>query len=804
MSLDEYKRKRKFSQTPEPPAELAEPVKGAKARRPAQYFIQRHDATRLHYDFRLEVDGALKSWAVPKGPSLDPSQKRLAVEVEDHPMEYGTFEGNIPKGNYGGGSVMLWDRGTFTPVGSVPAGEQIAHGELKFELDGEKLHGGFALVRMKGAKNKKNQWLLIKHRDESADENWKIETADRSVASNRSQGEIAAPPKPIEPNIEPMKAMLAEAPPAGKGWLYEIKWDGVRALGYVRNRAAEFYSRKGERVTSQYPELAGLAKFLRAESAIVDGEIAAVDEKGRPHFQLLQPRIMASSKAAIAEAAANTPVTYYVFDLLEHNGIDLRNKPLIERKKLLKSILSNDERFRYSEHFEDRGEELLAQAREAGLEGIMAKRADSRYESKRSSAWLKIKLVQQQEFVICGYTKGERETFASLMLGVFHKGKLEYCGNVGTGFNEESLNAIHKKLQPLIVPKSPFSNLKLPANKRVTWVKPELVCEVKFSQWTNDWHLRAPVFLGLRPDVSAQDCVREAVHEPVKTTNLAKVFYPKHNYTKGDVLAYYEGVAGLLLPHLQNRPLALKRYPSGVEGKFFFQKHPTAGFPDFLKAQGEHPGDPEFIVCNDRESLLYLVNLGCIDQNPWMSRLGSLDNPDYIVLDLDANECPYSMVVRAAQAVRKILDVLELRSYPKTTGGDGMHIYIPIAPRYTYAQARCFAEILSLLAAQHNPEMFTVPRSVASRRKGRVYFDYMQIGKGKTISAPYVLRAHPDALVATPLDWKEVTAKLSPAKFHLGNALKRFESGNDLFRDVLTNKQALDKPLFKLRALLED
>ena len=792
MSLEEYKRKRKFSDTPEPAGDLE---KGGKPARPCRYFIQRHDATRLHYDFRLEVDGVLKSWAIPKGPSLDPAQKRLAVQVEDHPLDYGAFEGNIPVGNYGAGSVMLWDTGTFKPVGKIPAAQQIADGELKFELAGEKLHGGFVLIRMKHAKKK--EWLLIKHRDEAANETWNIETLDRSISTERTQDQIAALPK----GIEPMRATIASLPP-GKGWLYEIKWDGVRALCYIEKNRAEFYSRTGERITAQYPELAGFAQALKANSAIVDGEIAALDEQGRPRFQLLQPRIMATGKASIAAASEATPATYFAFDLLYYNGADLRHSSLVKRKKQLQSILSESKHFRYSEHFEDQGKQLLQEAEKRGLEGIMAKRADSLYESKRSTAWLKIKLQHQQEFLICGYTKGERKTFASLMLGVWEAGKLEYCGNVGTGFNEQSLSAIYARLQPLIVAKSAFSAYKLPSNKGITWVKPELVCEVKFAEWTANRHLRAPVFLGLRTDVKSPDCVRETPPAGVQMTNLTKVFYPKHNYTKGDVLAYYDGAAHLLLPFLEQRPLALKRYPNGVDGKFFFQKHPSPAFPQANRAPGETKGDPDFIVCNDLESLRYLVNLGCIDQNPWMSRIGSLDNPDYILLDLDANECPFSMVVKAAQAIRKILDKLELTGYPKTTGGDGMHIYIPVAAKYSYDQARSFAEILSVWVTQKNPELFTTPRSVASRKKGRVYFDYLQIGKGKTISAPYVLRANPDALVATPLDWKEVTAKLSPEKFHLGNALRRFAKKPDLFTGVLRNKQALDVALKHLQALV--
>ncbi len=531
MALEEYKRKRNFSKTPEP---APDKEKGAiEAKEPCRYFIQRHDATRLHYDLRLEVDGVLKSWAVPKGPSLDPTQKRLAMEVEDHPLGYGTFEGNIPEGNYGAGSVMLWDRGRFEAVGPTPAREQLAHGELKFDLEGEKLHGGFALIKMK--RTQKNEWLLIKHRDESAVDGWNIEDVNRSISTKRTQDEIAADAPLVKSTpsgraplagavraampeeIEPMKAFLTDSPPEGTGWLYEIKWDGVRALGYVKNEKLKLYSRKSQPITAQYPELADFAKHVNAESAVVDGEIAVVDENGRPEFQLLQPRIMASGKAAIAEAAAAAPVTYYLFDLLYYNGFDLRKCPLIERKELLKSILSNHPRFRYSEHFEDQGKELLAQARKASLEGVIAKKAASLYESKRSAAWLKLKLVQQQEFVICGFTKKLRDTFASLMLGIYRDGKLEYAGNVGTGFNEASLNAIYHKLQPLITARSPFTTYKLPTSRGVTWVKPELVCEIKFAQWTKDSHLRAPVFLGLRPDADPKDCVRE-VAVPSETT----------------------------------------------------------------------------------------------------------------------------------------------------------------------------------------------------------------------------------------------------------------------------------------------
>jgi bifunctional non-homologous end joining protein LigD len=879
MSLEEYVRKRKFDRTPEPaPGKLKPPPTQGR------YFVQRHDATRLHYDFRLEIGGTLKSWAVPKGPSLIPLQKNLAMHVEDHPLDYGEFEGNIPKGNYGGGSVMLWDRGSFELVGEGSGEEQIKRGDLKFRLDGEKLKGDFALVLMKG-RGKGNEWLIIKKRDDYADPNWDVESLAYSVKTGRTQEEIAndLPPKktakaaakkpaarkktggkqkkPAPPDtipgarksampetIVPMAATAVTKPPNGRDWLYEIKWDGIRAICFIEGGRVRMISRNGNSYDRQFPELTVMPHYITADTAIVDGEIAVLDDQGRASFSLIQPRIHQTDPNSIAHLARKTPAVFLAFDLLYLNGYDLRGAALADRKKALEAALEPSDRIRISQHFTTSGEQMLEAARQAGLEGIIAKQSGSKYEDRRSRCWLKVKITGQQEFVICGYTHGERTTFGSLVLGVYDSGKLTWVGNVGTGFNDQTLSSIHKSLNALKTERTPFE--KRPAMLRsVTWVKPELVCECRFTEWTKDGKLRAPVFLGLRTDKKPEDCVRETGPaeadtataaapssagtpeqaapdtggdfipkrakeitlridgHPIRFTNLDKLYFPKDRCTKRDVINYYAAVAEFILPHLEDRPLSLKRYPGGIHEDFFFQKDIPEGYPDWLRIEpihSEHRGEAiRFVVCNDLSTLLYLTNLGCIDQNPWMSRVGSLGNPDYILIDLDPQECSFDKIIEAMGLVKGVLDEIGLDGYPKTTGGDGMHVFIPIENRYTYEQARSFAEIVSQLVVSENPDLFTTPRSVAKRRKNRVYFDYLQISSGKTIAAPYVLRAYDGAPVATPLSWDEVKPGLHPHQFNITNAVARFREVGDLFKPVVTKPQRLEPALRKLGKLLQ-
>jgi bifunctional non-homologous end joining protein LigD len=495
------------------------------------------------------------------------------------------------------------------------------------------------------------------------------------------------------------------------------------------------------------------------------------------------------------------------------------------------SILLPSDVVRYSDHFVGKGDELLKAVRAKGLEGIIAKQAQSRYESKRSGSWIKIKVTCQQDFVVCGYILGEREPFGALVLGYYKDKKLMYAGNVGSGFTQQSLKAVGEKIKALITKKPVLSNVPREIGA-VTWVKPELVCAVKFTSWTKDDRLRAPVFLGVRTEVAPEEVMRETgltgesllaeeAEQPskqevllladkteitldidehrLKFTNLNKVFYPADGYTKRDVINFYAAVADLLVPHLQGRPLSLKRYPNGIDQDYFFQKD-ASGFPDWLHRE-ELADDEESktrVICDDKASLLYLANLGCIDQNPYMSRLGALDHPDFILIDLDPYHCGYDRIVEAAQLIREKLRLIGLMGYPKTTGGNGMHVYVPVEPIYSSAQTRQFAEILAHWVAAERPDLFTTPRMVSAREKGKVYFDYLQNASGKTISAPYVLRAHPGAPVATPLKWEEVVPGLKPAQFHIANVLRRFERVGDLFAGVLNKSQELGPALEKL------
>jgi len=874
MPLEEYASKRRFEKTPEPP-----PGTGA-SRFPANYFcVQRHDATRLHYDFRLEVGGVLKSWAVPKGPTLDPALKHFAAHVEDHPLEYGDFEGTIPKGNYGAGSVMLWDCGTFELLGGVAADAQLARGDLKFRLHGEKLKGDFGLVHMKG-RGKGNEWLILKKRDEFAVPGWDVEAQATSVLSGRTQEEIArnlparqtkretagaadrvwatsrpakhstggsaAPPSaaPVKKKkkidldgikgarqaemptaIEPMKSTLVERPPHGDDWLFEVKWDGVRAIAFVENEEVRLQARSGLRCERQYPELAVIHHHLAAGSAVLDGEIAVLDPKGVSRFHLIQPRIANSDPNSIAHLVRSTPVVYFVFDLLYLDGYDLRGVALAKRRELLEQVLTPGPVVRISEAFPaGAGEALLEAARENGLEGIIAKHAPSTYESRRSHEWLKIKLNAEQEFAIGGFTEpqGDRQYFGALVLGVYEDGKLRWVGNVGTGFDQKLLASLHARLTPLITAECPFAERPKP-DRGMTWVKPELVCQVKFANWTLDNRLRAPVFLGLRHDVGPDAVARE---EPVATplfapgakeatvqieghtlkfTNLKKLYYPDEGFSKGDVLRYYDSVASLILPHLKDRPLSLKRYPNGIKEQYFFQKDSPESFADWLRTESiesDHKGSTiNYVFAEDRASLLYLVNLGCIDHNPWMSRSPTLDNPDFVLIDLDPQECPYDLIVDAALLVKGVLDRIGLAGYPKTTGGDGMHVYIPVEPIYSYEETRTFAELIARLVTREKPEMFTTPRSVSKRQRNRVYFDWVQNAKSKTIAAPYVLRAYSGAPVATPLEWAEVQHGLQPGQFNITNAPERFAKKGDLFAGVLEKPQVLDDALGKLEKL---
>jgi bifunctional non-homologous end joining protein LigD len=683
--------------------------------------------------------------------------------------------------------------------------------------------GKFALVKIKSSK--KDEWLLLKKPDFAAQAKWDAEEHLEPVRRMKSDLSLVPGAKwaPMPDRVEPMLATLEQTVPEGSDWLYEIKWDGYRGLCYFSDGKLRIDSRNGNSLNKQFPEIEEVISSVAAETAIIDGEIVAFDAAGLPNFGLLQQRTgFASNKERV-----RTPVSLVAFDLLYLNGHDLREVALFERQRLLREAVRPGSHIRVSEVFSGSGAGVLNAAREHGLEGLVAKNGGSKYEAGRSRQWLKVKFVQQAEFVICGFTIGQRKPFSSLVLGCYEDGKLRWAGNVGTGFTAKVLSSIYEQLVPLTMKKKPLdSGEEIPA---ATWTKPSLVCAVKYSGWGADNHLRAPVFLGMRPDLEAMDCVREHGDasparnvegtkllattkqevmierdgRQLKFTNLNKVFYPADGFTKRDVVNYYHDVAPLLVPHLAGRPLSLKRYPNGIEAEYFFQKD-AAPLAPWLHteqiAEGEGAAKP-FVICDDESSLLYLANLGCIDQNPWFSRVGSLDYPDFMVLDLDPYHCGYDRIVEAAQLVRRKLEELHLEGHPKTTGGDGMHIYVPIAAEYSYEQVRTFAEIIARLAIGDRPDLFTTPRAVAQREKGKVYFDYLQISWGKTISAPYVLRAHSRAPVATPLRWSEVRPGLSPHDFTIANVRARFEHLGDIFAPVLSNSQKLEPAMERLEHL---
>ncbi len=585
-----------------------------------------------------------------------------------------------------------------------------------------------------------------------------------------------------------MSASVADRPPSGRDWLFEIKWDGVRGICFIENGELRILSRNGNQCDRQYPELSVLPHYIDAEQAILDGEIAVLDERGVSSFPLIQPRIMNQDANSVAHMARKTPVHLFLFDLLWLDGEDWRGRPLSERKQKLAQIVKPHPLIKISDVFQGDGGQILEAARLNGLEGIVAKRASSLYEPKRSRDWLKIKLVTEDDFVICGFLKKKREYFGSLILGIYEDGPhnqrvLRHAGQVGTGFDTRMIEQLYKRLAPLVTDECPFKPApKIPGE--VVWVRPELVANVKFLCWTKDHILRAPVFLGLREDVNPREPADVAPPKtPVpqaaegfmdvdghrlKLTNLNKVLFPKDGYNKRDLIGYYDAVAAWLLPHLKDRPLSLKRYPNGIHADYFFQKDSPASFPDWLRF--ETVEDIRYVLAEDRAALLYLANLGCIDQNPFMSRVPTIGNPDWILIDLDPQECSFDRIVEAALLVRKKLDILELVGYPKTTGGDGMHIYVPVEPHYSYEETKSFAEVIARTLAGERPDLFTTPRSVAKRQKNRVYFDYLQNGEGKTIAAPYVVRAYDGAPVATPLRWDEVKFGLYPAQFTIRNA----------------------------------
>ena len=772
-SLKDYDRKRTRGKTPEPFA------KGGRRGKAPIFVVQRHDARRLHYDFRLERDGVLLSWAVPKGVPLEPGTQHLAVHVEDHPLSYATFEGEIPAGNYGAGTVEIWDHGTYELVEEKP------NGGLTVELHGGRLNGEWTLVPAKLGGDQKN-WLIVKKKA------------------------AVAEPGRKQRWYKPMLATLADEVPRGDEWLHEVKWDGYRAIVTVAGGEVELTSRNGNSLSTRFESVArAVVQAVKTPDCVLDGEVCALDEQGRASFSAMQQ--------------GSGPLVLYVFDVLEVEGEPLVDRPLTERRERLEALLDRRNRtVRLSETFED-GDGLYEAAADQGLEGVLSKRADSTYQlGRRSRDWLKVKTQGRQEFVIVGYTKGQGRrggSFGALVLAVNEGGRLRWVGNVGTGFDDAEIDRLLRKLGPLRRDTSSLAEVpKMPRVKKsdVVWTEPTLVAEVRFAEWTHDSRLRAPVYQGLREDKEASDVQRERPPIPdevrkgkrmLKVSNLDKLFWPEEGITKGDLLAYYRDVTPALLPHLRDRPFTMKRYPDGWNGKFFFQKDAPKHMPDWIptaRFEASTRDRPpkrrliDFPLVNDELALLWVVNMGCIDMNTWYSRVDKPSRPDWVLFDLDPSpDVGFPETIQVALLIKQTLDLLELESFPKTSGSEGIHILVPVARRHTYAETREFSEIVAGALARAHPGLVTTEWTKAKRRG--VLIDSNQNGEGKTIASAYSVRPKAGAPVSTPLRWDEVNDTLDPSAFTMDAVLERVGREGDLFDGVLTTKQSLSAALKSLR-----
>jgi bifunctional non-homologous end joining protein LigD len=823
MGLEEYKRKRKFDKTPEPAGDV-------KKKTGNSFVIQKHHATRLHYDFRLEMEGVLRSWAIPKGPSFNPAEKRLAMQTEDHPIDYGDFEGIIPKGNYGAGKVIIWDHGTYEMVDPETPEKGWAKGKFHFVLKGRKLKGEWVLVR--GSRDPK-QWIFFKVRDQYASATVDI-TEDRpeSVISGQLVDEVGEQSRskqwvtpiereleqygmkepgrvPIPREIRPMLATLVEKPFNKKDWLFELKMDGIRAIAVKNGSKLDMWTRNAKDLTRRFPTLAAAFAELPVDTVVLDGEIVALDEKGHSHFNLIQPRIHLSGKKDIAMADEQIPVYFYAFDLLYLNGYNLMKFPLAERKAVLRKLIPDSRGWiRFADHVEENGLKFFDVVSKHGLEGIVAKLKTSEYQQGRSKAWLKIKTLQTDHFVVGGFTapEGSRKHFGALLLGLYKNGDLIYVGRTGSGFDDRTLAEAYKELKPLVTKKNPFKEVPAEVRKS-TWVHPQMVCEVRFGEWTPDKKLRAPIFQGFRDDIDPEQCrldeslpisdvgLRNSdLGTAIEFTNLDKVFWPEDGYTKGDLINYYDKISPYLIPHLQDRPLVFERFPDGIHGPSFYQKDAPDHTPDWIRTQKiwseDVQRDIRYFIGADRDQLLYIANTGNIQQNPWMSRIENLDYPDYLVFDLDPVEAPFSTVQQVAIVLKEVLDELGLRSYPKTSGASGIHVHLPVLENtFTYEDVRVFAQAIASIVVQRAPDIATIVRVVKRRKAHHVYIDFLQNIRGKTVASVYSPRPREGAPVSTPLKWEEFKKPIDPKAFTIKTIFKRLDKFGDLFEPALTDRQ---------------
>jgi bifunctional non-homologous end joining protein LigD len=813
--LDAYRAKRAAARTPEPfdaPAETGGRL----------FVVHLHDATRLHWDLRLEIAGALASWAVPKGPSPNPADKRMAVKVEDHPLPYGDFEGLIPEGEYGAGPTIVWDRGVWTPIGDPEEG--IAAGKLLFDLHGYKLRGRWTLVKTKQAEN---SWLLIKERDAwvrdegteayPAASVWSGLTVDemrepRAVAEKVAGrlAELGAPRRKVDAeSVEPMLAVSREEPFSRPGWIFEFKYDGYRVIAAREGGEGRLLSRAGNDLTPAFPEIAQAVRALPYDSLVMDGEIVVHDGRGIPSFERLQKRGGLVRRADVLRASVELPATLYVFDLLACEGRDARPLPLVDRKGVLRDIVPTVGPIRYSDHLDEDGKLVYDRSVAIGLEGVVGKKADAAYKGGRSPHWVKVRAMRSDDFVVVGWTepKGTRSGFGALHLADYENGQLIYAGSVGSGFDDTALAALGKRLEERDRRRPPCKG-ETPRGARHHWVEPEIVVEVRYRERTEVGLLRHPVFLRIRNDKRPAECVRgeggahdeEALPEPVRIaepraarevsfTNLDKVFWPEDGYTKGDLVEYYRAVAPWLLRYLRDRPLVLVRHPDGIHGKSFYQKNAPEWTAEWVRTVGLWSEDTQreidYFVCDDVESLLYVINSGAIPLHVWSSRVATLGQPDWCVLDLDPKEAPFTDVVRVARALRDVCEEIDLPTFVKTSGSTGLHVLVPLGRQLSWELARALGELLARVVVRELPEIATIER-VVGRRGGKVYVDYVQNGRGRLIVGPFSARPLPGAPVSTPLRWREVTQGLEPARFTIATVPRRMRSlGEDPMASVL-------------------
>jgi len=851
--LVRYRDKRTAGETPEPGVARSSDRTAAEASGGAGgglFVIHKHAASRLHWDLRLELRGALTSWAVPKGPSLDPDEKRLAVHVEDHPLEYVDFEDVIPPGNYGAGPMIVWDRGDWVALDDPETG--LVDGKLLFELRGHKLRGVWTLVKIKKAEN---EWLLIREKRTLTREELSLaaeadaavpqqsilsgltveelgDGVDRGEELERLAAVAGAPRRAVRgERVKVMLAHTAEAPFTDPEWLFELKLDGYRMIASREGHVCRLYTRNGNDATTWFPELVRSLRALPVDDFVLDGEVVMHDEAGRPSFQRLQRRARIRRPIDVKRASLRQPSTFYAFDLLGVMGRDLRSVPLEDRKSVLRALLPPAGPLRFVDHFAGVGEALYEQVTSMGLEGIVAKKSSSRYRAGRSRHWLKIRATRSADVVVVGFTepKGGLEGLGALHVAGLEGQRLVYLGRVGSGFTAADRRALRSRLEA-IETDAPAAEQTLPEGSD-HWVRPELVAEVRFLERTEDGLLRQPVYCHLRDDKPPAECEApprrsgpgadgeerdfeaDAAAGPVAggvadergdppLSNPDKVFWPDEGYTKQDLFEYYRAVSPWLLPYLADRPLVLTRYPDGIDGKSFYQKNVPVSTPEWIRTERVESQDGEkaieYFVADDRASLLYLANLGSIPLHVWASRVGSLDRPDWCILDLDPKGAPFSHVVRIARILHDLCEDIDLPNYVKTSGSTGLHVLVPLGRSFDFEQSRTLGELLARVALAEAGDIATIARALEAR-EGKVYIDYLQNRRGQLLVAPYSVRPVPGASVSTPLEWHEVNRGLDIHKFTIRSIPKRVaRKKSDPLRPVLDEAPDLPAVLARL------